>query len=152
MNTSKAVSYSTDLHLSRPDNIKPFAQPKVQDVHQLKGSNVTILTFPFPEPPKSIELHGTTFQLEQYWERPRLCGRCFSFMHKTTVCHEEPRCGKCSQPKNNHLEEECDSYCCNCKQTHSPKLKTCPEYKFEEALRRGCGRDTSVLIGKGTTK
>ena len=148
LNTSKAVCYNREFYHTTKDTIKFYTIPQVQEVHQIKGANnITILTFPTPQPPKKIEILGITLSLEPYREKPKQCKKCFSYMHKSTDCRKEPRCNKCSTPSSNHANEECNQnpFCYLCKGNHPPTSRICPVYVSEEellneALKRGCGR------------
>ena len=148
LNTSKAVCYNREFYRTTKDTIKLYTSPQVQEVHQIKGANnITILTFPTPQPPQKIEILGLTLNLEPYREKPKQCKKCFSYMHKSTDCRKEPRCNKCSTSTNNHANEECNKnpFCYLCKGNHPPTSRSCPIYVAEEellneALKRGCGR------------
>ena len=148
LNTSKAVCYNRELHHTTEETIKSYTSPQVLEIHQIKGTNnITIITFPTPQPPNKIEILGITFNLEPYREKPKQCKKCFSYMHKSSDCKKEPRCNKCSLPSNTHPNEECnkDPFCYLCRGNHPPISRTCPVYISEEdllneALKRGCGR------------
>ena len=146
-----------DLYNKPPEIIKCDDTPRVQEVCKIKGSNnVTIIAFPTSQPPANIKALGLIYKLEPYRERPRQCGKCYSYTHIAANCNREPLCEKCSQPKKNHLQEKCEHppYCSICRGDHPLRSKTCPIYEFEEYLlneapRRGeaVGGDTSVPNG-----
>ena len=148
LNSSKAVCYNKELYHTKKETIKSYASPQIKEVHQIKGTNnITIITFPTPQPPKKIEILGLTLSLEPYREKPKQCKKCFSYMHKTPDCRKEPRCSKCSSTSHSITNETCEKnpFCYLCRGNHPPTSRTCPVYISEEdllneALRRGCGR------------
>ena len=67
LNTSKAVCHNRDLYNTPLDIIKRYTTPRVQDVQKVNSSNnVTIITFPTPQPPTIIRTLGFTYKFESY--------------------------------------------------------------------------------------
>ena len=148
LNNSKAVCHSRELYLTKIETIKSHSNPKVKEIHQIKGSySTSIITFPTPQPPDQIKIYGMTFDLEKFIEKPRQCNKCFSYMHIPAECGKQPRCNKCSDLKSNHPEQTCSKspFCYMCEGDHPPTSRKCQVYLYEEellneAINRGCGR------------
>ena len=132
LNSSKAVCYNKELYHTKKETIKSYSSPQVKEVHQIKGTNnITIITFPTPQPPKKIEILGLILNLEPYREKPKQCKKCFSYMHKTSDCRKESRCSKCSSTNHTHTHEACERnpFCYLCKGNHPPTSRTSSQKK-----------------------
>ena len=136
-NTSKGVIKSKELYNAKDLIIKRDANLEITNISRISNSVIVILTFPMSELPSSLKIHGTTFPVERYEEKPLRCRKCFSCLHITKFCKRGSLCVKCSRPAESHPEgETCTqpTCCALCKGQHESTDQNCPVYKNEKYI------------------
>lgn len=103
--------------------LKPGTYPEICPVL------ITVLGTIIPE---SIKLWLVNHKIQLFIDKPRQCGKCFSYMHPTRFCHNQTLCYNCGISHTGTCNNKVS--CINCKGDHPANCQTCPTYAKEKNI------------------
>ena len=134
---SEAMTQSSDeeiLHQLGPQRVIKVERMKKRQGDRLVGTNRFILTFEGTYLPSLITIAEWQREIvEPYIPKPLQCNRCQRLGHTKKWCRLSEgieHCSRCSVSGHRVADCESDPYCINCRGSHPPRSRDCPEYKF----------------------
>lgn len=92
-----------------------------------------ILTINGTVAPRYIWFGPLRVATRAYYPKPLICYKCFSYGHGESKCKGPTTCRQCSTSHSEEIED-CLPYCKNCRGSHSPLNRKCPQFMKEERI------------------
>ena len=145
MNSSKGVIRHRELaRCTKEEIISEMAEQGVTDAvvinikdnGEQRRTNIVILTFGMPAPPKHVTIGYERASVSPYIPNPLRCFNCQRYGHGKNNCRNRAVCARCGAQGHNSDGCEEEMKCANCDGCHMASSKECPRWQSEKRVQQ----------------